>query len=342
MRNERRTISSSHSFCLHHHLSLSVPAADDGAGAAHCRSEDDGASTGNERYNRRPVSGRRFSASILLMGVVTGIPMEFQFGTNWSRVLAPYRRRDWSAARHGRRLFLSSSNPRFWGSFYSARSDSRRWAHWWAGVPGLSWVHGCPGYFIIVTDAWMQHPVAYTAWPKAAFEVPASGALLTNPWALIQYAHNMCGAVVTGAFVMARWARFICSAAVKLIRPDLPASWRDCGVLALVLRRYFPTGDLHGKYMARHQPVTIAAMEGLSNPRRARPSCSSASRTSSTQTNRQSDRRQQGAEFPHLRHHRGRGAGPGSFPEGSVATNIPLVYLRLSHHGWTGDYLCRS
>ena len=49
----------------------------------------------------------------------------------------------------------------------------------------------------------MQHPVAYTRLPNGMFSMTSFWALLTNPWALIQYAHNICGALATGAFVMA-------------------------------------------------------------------------------------------------------------------------------------------
>ena len=63
-----------------------------------------------------------------------------------------------------------------------------------------SWLSG---FFIIVTDAWMQHPVAFERAADGSFQVTSFWGLLLNPWALIQYSHNMCGAVITGVFVMA-------------------------------------------------------------------------------------------------------------------------------------------
>jgi cytochrome bd-type quinol oxidase subunit 1 len=68
-----------------------------------------------------------------------------------------------------------------------------------------SWISG---FFIIVTDAWMQHPVAYDRLPNGQFEVLSFWQLLLNPWGLLQYAHNMTGAVVTGSFVMAAVGAF--------------------------------------------------------------------------------------------------------------------------------------
>ena len=76
-----------------------------------------------------------------------------------------------------------------------------RFAHWGAAFLVFlgSWISG---FFIIVTDAWMQHPVAYRLLPNGVYEVTSFWGLMMNPWAWLQYAHNMCGAVVTAAFVM--------------------------------------------------------------------------------------------------------------------------------------------
>ena len=54
----------------------------------------------------------------------------------------------------------------------------------------------------------MQHPVGYRRLADGSFEVTSFWGVLTNPWALIQYAHTMSGAVVTGAFVMAATGAF--------------------------------------------------------------------------------------------------------------------------------------
>ena len=44
----------------------------------------------------------------------------------------------------------------------------------------------------------MQYPVAFTRTAGGTFEVTSFWGLLLNPWAIIQYAHNMCGALITG------------------------------------------------------------------------------------------------------------------------------------------------
>src|SRR5262249_36181301 len=82
-------------------------------------------------------------------------------------------------------------------------------------------------------------------------------------WAWLQYAHNMSGAVITGAFVMAG------TGAYYLLEGKFEEFGRvflRVGVVAggiCCVAQIFPTGDLHCRYLAPHQPVTTAAMEGL-------------------------------------------------------------------------------
>ena len=218
------------------------------------------------RTNRQVYhDSARFWARIFginfVLGVVTGIPMEFQFGTNWSRFAAV------TGGVIGQPLamegvfsfFLESA---FLGLFLFGERRLSRWGHWWAAFLVFlgSWISG---FFIIVTDAWMQHPVAYNLLPSGRFELTSFTGLLLNPWALLQYAHNMSGAVVTGSFVMAATGAFY------LLEDRFTEHARvflRVGVTAGLLfsaMQIFPTGDLHGRYMAQHQPATTAAMEGL-------------------------------------------------------------------------------
>jgi len=134
--------------------------------------------------------------------------------------------------------------------------------HWFSAVMVFvgSWISG---FFIIVTDAWMQHPVAFDRLPNGQFEVLSFWQLLLNPWALLQYAHNMTGAVVTGSFVMSAVGAFYL---LEKRREEYARIFLKVGVIAGVIASIviiFPTGDLHGKYVARNQPAAMAGMEGL-------------------------------------------------------------------------------
>jgi len=217
--------------------------------------------TDNALYNRAARFWARIFGISFVMGVVTGIPMEFQFGTNWSHFSRV------TGGVIGQPLvmegvfsfFLESA---FLGLFLFGERRLSRVGHWWAGFAVFvgTWLSG---FFIIVTDAWMQNPVAFHRAADGSFQVTSFWGLLFNPWALVQYAHNMCGALITGVFVMAAVGAFY------LLEGKFVEDGRAflklaviVGIVACVLQ-IFPTGDLHGRLVASRQPATMAAMEGL-------------------------------------------------------------------------------
>jgi cytochrome d ubiquinol oxidase subunit I len=111
----------------------------------------------------------------------------------------------------------------------------------------------------------MQHPVAYNLLPNGVYEVSSFWGLLGNPEAWLMYAHNMCGAVVTAAFVMSSvGALYLLQGRDTVYGRVFLKLGVIVGVIACVVQ-IFPTGDLHGKYVAEHQPAAMAGMEGLFN-----------------------------------------------------------------------------
>ena len=216
---------------------------------------------GDERYSQASRFWARILAINFVLGVVTGIPMEFQFGTNWSE----FARRTGGVigqplAMEGVFSFFLEST--FLGLFLFGEKRLSRWQHWGAAFMVFvgSWISG---FFIVVTDAWMQHPVAYRLLPNGSFEVTSFWGLLLNPWAWLQYAHTMCGSVVTAAFVMSAVGAFY---VLDKRRAEAGKLFLRVGVIAGLLSciaQIFPTGDLHGRYVARYQPAAIAGMEGL-------------------------------------------------------------------------------
>ena len=223
----------------------------------------------DERYNQAARFWGKIFAINFLLGVVTGIPMEFQFGTNWSQFART------TGGVIGQPLamegvfsfFLESASL---GLFLFGEKRLSPWKHWGAAFLVFvgSWISG---FFIIVTNAWMQHPVAYSVLPNGAYEVTSFWGLLTNPWGLLQYAHNMSGAVVTGAFVMCSVGAFY---VLENRFSEHGKIFLQVGVVAGVIScvvQIFPTGDLHGRYLAKHQPAAVAAMEGLYRTQKGAP-----------------------------------------------------------------------
>jgi cytochrome d ubiquinol oxidase subunit I len=215
----------------------------------------------DETYNEAARFWARIFGINFVLGVVTGIPMEFQFGTNWSHfskfaggVIGQ------TLAMEGMFAFFLESA--FLGLFlYGEKKLSPR-GHWWSVVAVFlgSWISG---FFIVATDAWMQYPVGYTRTSDGSFQLASFWQLVMNRWAWWQYAHNMSGAVITGAFVMASIGSFYLLSRQHVEHGRI---FVRTGVVAGVIFsivQLFPTGDRQGKLIADHQPVTLAAMEAL-------------------------------------------------------------------------------
>jgi cytochrome d ubiquinol oxidase subunit I len=157
--------------------------------------------------------------------------------------------------------FAFFAESAFIGAFIAGRQRIGPRLHWIAALMVFvgSWVSG---FFIIVTNAWMQHPVAYTIHGGRA-QLDSFWGLLGNPWVFWQYAHNMSGAVITGAFVLAG------AGALYTLLGRHPEFSRVCltvgvvGALVFSTLQIFPTGDQHARRVARYQPSAFAAMEGL-------------------------------------------------------------------------------
>jgi cytochrome d ubiquinol oxidase subunit I len=109
----------------------------------------------------------------------------------------------------------------------------------------------------------MQHPLAYLLGANGMFGLQSFWGLVLNPWMLWQYPHTMLGAVQTGCFAMAAIGAFyLLSGANEEYGRTFVRIGVLVGVVASVLQLW-PTGDGQGAMIARHQPVTLAAMEGL-------------------------------------------------------------------------------
>jgi cytochrome bd ubiquinol oxidase subunit I len=194
------------------------------------------------------------------VGVVTGVPMEFQFGTNW----AEFSRIAGRVVGHTLGMeglfafFLESTciGLLVWGERRLGRA-----AHFLAALALFvgSWLSG---YLIVATNAFLQHPVGHEPLADGTLRLADFWAFLLNPWALAQYAHNMVASVATASFVVAAVGAYYAlqgrhaDAARRFLRVGVAA-----GLVASVLVA-FPTGDHQAKLVARYQPVSLAAMEG--------------------------------------------------------------------------------
>jgi cytochrome d ubiquinol oxidase subunit I len=214
----------------------------------------------DEHYNDCARFWARIFAVNFALGVVTGIPMEFQFGTNWSRFS-----RDAGAvightlAMEGLYTFFLEST--FLGFLLYGEKMLGRIGHW--GAAAAVWIGSwMSGYLIVATDAWMQRPTGYTIGAGGKILLTDWWSLIFNEWAAWQFVHTILGGIVTGCFAMAGIGAFymFIKKSEKYAQVFLSVGV-TVGLIAAILVA-FPTGDQQGKLVARHQPVTLAAMEG--------------------------------------------------------------------------------
>ncbi|WNM62930.1 cytochrome ubiquinol oxidase subunit I [Candidatus Nitrospira neomarina] len=217
--------------------------------------------SGDDHYNQVARFWTKIFALSFAFGVVTGIPLEFQFGTNWAKFS------NFAGGVIGQTLameglfafFLESS---FLGILLFGEGRFSQRVQWAASLMLFlgSWLSG---YFILATNAWMQHPVAYTVAPDGRLFVDSLSGLLTNPWLVWQFAHNMTAAVVTASFVVAAVGSFylLSGLHVKYAKTFLRTGV-VAGAIATALM-IFPTGHENARQVFEHQPVKGAAFEGL-------------------------------------------------------------------------------
>jgi len=219
--------------------------------------------TGDARY----ADAARFWTKIFglnfVVGVVTGIPMEFQFGTNWAG-FSRYAGGVIGQALAMEGMFAFFLESAFVGALVFGEKRLGPKGHF--AVAALtaigSWMSA---YFILVANAFMQHPVGHAINAQGALVLADFGLFLTNPWALVAFAHNQMAALVTGSFVVAAVGAYY---TLRGVHGDQASLFLRSGTTlgaAAALLVAFPTGDAQAKMVAKHQEVALAAMEGRFN-----------------------------------------------------------------------------
>lgn len=216
--------------------------------------------TGDPIYGNAARFWARIFAITFATGVVTGIPLEFQFGTNWARFSR------FAGPVVGQTLFMEGvfaffAESSFLGLFLFGERRVSRGLHWLSAVMVAAGAV-VSAFFIVATNAWMQHPTAFRVVDGRA-ELTSLWGLLTNPYLRWQYPHALSGAMIVGATMMAGVGAFYLlsrrheASARVFVRTGVVAG------LVFSLTSLFPTGSFQGETVARVQPAKMAAMEGL-------------------------------------------------------------------------------
>lgn len=214
-----------------------------------------------EKFNDAAKFFMKIFAVNFTMGVVTGIPMEFQFGTNWAKFS------ELTGGIIGQTLamegmfsfFLESS---FLVLFIFGEKLMGQKLHFLTAFLVFlgSWASG---WFILATNAWMQHPVGYEVLENGKYVLENFSALFTNPWLLPAFLHNQLASVVTSSFVVASIGAFYI---LRNKNVEYGKLFLKTGVIFGLTASFlvaFPTGDWNAKNVATYQPASFAAMEGI-------------------------------------------------------------------------------
>jgi cytochrome d ubiquinol oxidase subunit I len=217
--------------------------------------------TGDEAWLRLT----RFFGTLLLInfaiGVATGLVQEFQFGMNWS-VYSKFVGNVFGAplAIEGLAAFmLEATFLGLWIFGWNRLSPRVHLATLWIAVAG-SWASG---YFILVANSWMQHPVGYKIVDGEA-QLTSVWALLSNGFALRAYLHTMLAGLIFGSILMLGISCW------HFLRRREVALFRRAAKLALIVAvpvtlLQLVVGNRFGEAVTSAQSMKIAASEAQWN-----------------------------------------------------------------------------
>ncbi|SLN75778.1 cytochrome ubiquinol oxidase subunit I [Oceanibacterium hippocampi] len=214
--------------------------------------------TGRARYLRISTYWIKVFAVAFGIGVVSGVILPFQFGTNWSRfadatadVLGPLFAYEALSA-----FFLEAS---FLGILLFGRKLVPQWVHFASAViiaAGTLF----SSFWIIAANSWMQTP--------AGFEI-VDGRFLPTDWFEIvfnpsfpyRFAHTVVAFYVTTGFVVTGVAAWLIRKGRARDDAKVMLSM-TLWLLSLLVPLQILLGDLHGLNTLAHQPAKVAAIEG--------------------------------------------------------------------------------
>ncbi len=217
------------------------------------------ARTGDKHY----LSMTKFWGKLFLinfaLGIVTGITLEFQFGTNWSRysafvgdIFGALLAIEASAA-----FFLESTLIGVWVFGWRKLSPKVHALVMWliAGASTLS------AAWIIIANSWMQHPVGYILRNGRA-ELADFSAVVFQKFAFLQFFHTISAAyIVSSFFIMGVSAYHILK---KQNVESFSKSFKTALLFGLICSLFIVVeGDFHGSDVSEKQPAKLAAMESL-------------------------------------------------------------------------------
>ena len=213
--------------------------------------------TGDDDYRRMTKFWGKLFVINFVVGVVTGITLEFQFGTNWSRYSAYVGDIFGSllAVEATVAFFLESTFLGVWIFGWKKLSAKAHAACFWV----VALASSVSAYWILSANAWMQHPVGYEIRNGRA-ELTDFWAVISQPFAIHTFIHTVTAAYLLGGFFV------LAVSSYHLLKKNetrlFTKSFKLASVWTLIMAVIVVVhGHYNGSEVARVQPTKLAAME---------------------------------------------------------------------------------
>lgn len=213
--------------------------------------------TGDEDYRRLTKFWGKLFLINFAVGVVTGITLEFQFGTNWSRYSAYVGDIFGSllAIEATVAFFLESTFIGVWFFGWKKLSPRMHMVSIWL----VAIASNISAFWILVANAWMQHPVGF-AIRNGRAELTDFFAVITQRFAILEFVHTLGGAYILAGFFM------LGISAWHLARKHQVGLFKKSFSLAAVWTLVFAIfeiaqGHMSAEILRTTQPAKLAAIE---------------------------------------------------------------------------------
>ncbi len=214
----------------------------------------------DEVYQKAGKFFAKLLALTFVVGVATGIVMEFQFGTNWAEY-SKFVGDIFGAPLAAEGVFAFFLESGFLGLYLFGRNKVSKGVHWFSALM-VAVGSTISAFWILVANSWQQTPAGYVVQNGRA-ELTDFWEAVFNPSTMIRFWHTFDAAIITGAFFVAGISAYFL---LKKKHTEIAqASMRIAVIVGLVasLLELFPLGHEHAKQVAHTQPEKFAAIEGL-------------------------------------------------------------------------------
>ena len=216
--------------------------------------------TNEEQWHKAAKFFSKWLGVFFVLGVPTGIVMEFEFGANWSQY-STFVGSIFGPPLMLEGLFAFALESTFLGVLLFGMDRLPR-AVSWISAFFVSIGSALSGLWILIANSWQQTPTGYILQNGRA-ELTDFMKAVFNPLLVSQYTHTINSAIITGAYIVAAVGAYYL---LKKRHTQVARSALAIGIVVLAISsiiQLYPTGHAEGQVIAKYQPTKLAADEGL-------------------------------------------------------------------------------